>query len=85
MALWFCDSFGLDLLSIVFSSKENDVISLTYGNMPSEENPGTNADTTLQTVFLLDRFGISYNYNTLQNLYCWAGLEYRISFIINSQ
>ena len=58
-ALWFCDSFGLDLLSIVFSSKENDnVISLTYGNMSSEENPGTNADTTLQILFLLDRFGI---------------------------
>lgn len=56
-ALWFCDSFGLELLSISLKSKGGKSISLDYSS--EMHIVTTNDNQELAILFLLDKFGIS--------------------------
>ena len=57
LALWFADSFNIDLLAIYFQVKDsNDTIQLEYNN-----NSCTSSEisTANQILYLLDRFAVS--------------------------
>ena len=68
-ALWFAESFGLipEALTVrTMSSNDQLTISLGQSNKESGDSPGVSATvreadefTALQTLYLLDRFGIS--------------------------
>lgn len=70
-ALWFTDSFGLDLLKVVFKTKDNTSISMDFtdsatiqesNTTPSTSNTGNADDNNrqlMQIAYLLDRFGVS--------------------------
>ena len=62
-ALWFCDSFGLDLLSVSFKSKAGRSVTLDYQVTPVPHEPQSQSSSAdnqeLAILFLLDKFGIS--------------------------
>ena len=55
-ALWFVESFGLDLPAITFkTSSTNKVIGISFG----PESATIDASCVRQTLYLLERFGVS--------------------------
>ena len=62
-ALWFCDSFGIDLLSVVFKSKAGRLVTLSYDNSTADNSTGSSTSNddnlVLMILYLLDRFGVS--------------------------
>ena len=65
-ALWFAESFGLipEALTVrMMSSNDQLTISLAQSNKESGDSPGVSTAvrefTALQTLYLLDRFGVS--------------------------
>ena len=62
-AMWFADSFHLDLASVIFRTrKSKEVLSLDYTQLdpdvPSSSSNSSN-NTLYQVLYLLDRFGVS--------------------------
>ena len=62
-ALWFCDSFGLDLMSVVFKSKAEKIVEIHYDKRSDSNSDNMEADKAddqvLAILYLLDRFGVS--------------------------
>ena len=60
-ALWFCDSFGLNLVSVIFKSKAEKLVEIHYdkrSDSNSDEADKTD-DQVLAILYLLNRFGVS--------------------------
>ena len=59
-ALWFIESFGLDLHSISFKTRTtNKVMDMTFVSPESGTDSEVNDSCVRQTLYLLERFGVS--------------------------
>lgn len=60
LALWFADSFNIDLLAIYFQVKDsNDTIQLQYKDSCVASSATNLSTTTKQILYHLDRFAVS--------------------------
>jgi hypothetical protein len=61
-ALWFCDSFSVNLLSVSFQTQmKNELVHLTYHDEPAteKEDDDNNNQAAYAILYLMDKFGIS--------------------------
>ena len=60
-ALWFCNSFGLNLLSVIFKSKAEKLVEIHYDKASDSnfDEADKTDDQVLAILYLLDRFGVS--------------------------
>ncbi len=80
-ALWFTDSFNIDLLGIIFKPKtSNENITLNYNNPTSSSSiTDTSSDTSSSSTSL------NLRHNSARYYIYLIDLPYQISFITNFQ
>ena len=87
-AVWFCDSFGLDLISVAFKSKAGESVCINYDESAQHVNASSDdgsSDVEVMILYLLDKFGISDAfYHELSMVNPLLPRSYLIKHVINS-
>ncbi len=75
-ALWFTDSFNVDLLGIIFKTKNTlEEISIDYNN-PTISSSSSNSSYSIQTL-------LNLRHNSVRSCIFWIGLPCLMSSITN--